>query len=95
MNYGSGEDIDFLQNQVLKNGYWQFKNRENFEAYLQNNAVYDKLKQEGYKISAYQSHGVNLCKKDNQVAVDRCVTKVNAPLNLDGVPMTAGDKIKQ
>ncbi len=94
LNYGSGEDIDFLQNQVLKNGYWQFKNRENFEAYLQNNAVYDKLKQEGYKISAYQSHGVNLCKKDNQVAVDRCVTKVNAPLNLDGVPMTAGDKIQ-
>lgn len=94
LNYAAGEEVSFLQTQVLKEGYWQFKNREEFEAYLKDNAVYDDLKEKGYKISAYQSHGINLCDKDNAVAVDRCVTKVNFPLNIDGVNLPTGDKIQ-
>ena len=94
LNYTAGEDISFLQNQVLKNGYWQFKNREDFEAYLKDNIVYDGLKEKGYKISAYQSHGINLCKKNNQDAVNRCVTKVNFPVNIDSLQFSTGDKIK-
>lgn len=94
LNYTAGEDISFLQNQVLKNGYWQFKNREDFEAYLKDNIVYDNLKEKDYKISAYQSHGINLCKKNNQDAVNRCVTKVNFPLNIDGTQLSLNDKIQ-
>ena len=94
LNYTAGEDVSFLQNQVIKNGYWQFKNREDFEAYLKNNIVYDGLKEKGYQISAYQSHGINLCKKDNNDAVNRCVTKVNFPLNIDGINLSDTDKIQ-
>ena len=94
LNYAAGEEVSFLQTQVLKEGYWQFRNREEFEAYLKDNAVYDDLKEKGYKISAYQSHGINLCDQNNAAAVNRCVTKVNFPLNLDGVNLPTGDKMQ-
>lgn len=94
LNYAAGEEISFLQNQVLREGYWQFKNREDFEAYLKDNAVYDKLKEKGFKISAYQSHGINLCKKDNADAVDRCVSKINFPSNIDPLKLTTAEKMQ-
>lgn len=94
LNYTADENVGFLQNQVLKEGYWQFKNREDFEAYLKDNFVYDKLKEKGYKISAYQSHGINLCKKNNADVADRCVSKINFPLNIDMLKLTTAEKIQ-
>ncbi len=94
LNYTADEKTSFLQNQVLREGYWQFKNREDYEAYLKDNAVYDKLKEKGYKISAYQSHGIHLCNQNNKTAVNRCVSKINFPFNIDGVQMPIADKIQ-
>ena len=93
LNYTADENLSFLQSQVLKSGYWQFKNREDFEAYLKDNKVYDDLKEKEYQISAYQSHGINLCKKDNNNAVNRCTTKINFPLNIDSLNISTGDKV--
>ncbi len=94
LNYTADEKTSFLQNQVLREGYWQFKNREDYEAYLKDNVVYDKLKEKGYKISAYQSHGVHLCNQNNKSAVNRCVSKINFPFNIDSVQMSMADKIQ-
>ena len=94
LNYTADEKNSFLQTQVLKKGYWQFKQREDFEAYLKDNSVYENLKKDGYKINAYQSHGINLCNQNNNLVVNRCVSKINFPLNIDGVEMTKSDKIQ-
>ena len=70
---------DNLQLQVMKDSYWQFKNRNDFEAYLKNSRLIDKLTNEGFTVNAYQSHGVNLCRKDNKNNVARCVTRITNP----------------
>ncbi len=94
LNYTADEKISFLQNQVLKAGYWQFKNREDFEAYLKDNHVYEQLKKKGFKISAYQSHGINLCKQNNANVVDRCISKINFPANIDQPKLTTAEKMQ-
>lgn len=76
-------DLDNLQTQVMKDSYWQFKNRSDFEAYLKNSQMLDNYKEQGYAVSAYQSHGINLCRKNNQNNVYRCVTKITNPVTLD------------
>ena len=84
LNYAVPEnDLENLQTQVMKDSYWQFKKRSDFEAYLKNSAMIDRLKNDGYAISAYQSHGINLCRKNNQNNVFRCVTKITNPAILD------------
>ena len=84
LNYAVPENnLENLQTQVMKDSYWQFKKRNDFEAYLKNSAMIDRLKNDGYAISAYQSHGINLCRKNNQNNVFRCVTKITNPAILD------------
>lgn len=76
-------DLENLQTQVMKDSYWQFKNRSDFEAYLKNSLMLDQYKEQGYAVSAYQSHGINLCRKNNQNNVYRCVTRITNPVTLD------------
>ena len=84
LNYKVPENLlDNLQTQVMKDSYWQFKNRNIFEAYLKNSKMMDDYQVKDYKISAYQSHGINLCRKNNKDNVYRCVTKITAPATLD------------
>ena len=73
---------DNLQMQVMKDGYWQFKNRNDFEVYLKNSKMIDMFKEQGYAINAYQSHGINICRKANINNVSRCVTRVVNPVNM-------------
>ena len=93
LNYAVPENnLENLQTQVMKDSYWQFKKRNDFEAYLKNSAMFDRLKNDGYAISAYQSHGINLCRKNNQNNVFRCVTKITNPAILDSPLYSVFDK---
>lgn len=84
LNYAVPEDgLENIQTQIMKDSYWQFKNRNDFEAYIKNSLMIDNLQQQGYAISAYQAHGINLCRKDNKNNVFRCVSKVTNPVTLD------------
>ena len=80
------EQFENIQTKVMKDSYWQFKNRTDFEAYLKNNKAVELLKQHNYAVSAYQSHGINLCRQNNINNVDRCVTTVANPVRLKASP---------
>jgi len=83
---------EVLQVQVLKESYWQFKNSEDFEVYLRENKLFDTFKEKKHLISAYQSRGINLCKKGDTKNVFRCTTKINTPVNVASLRMPVEDK---
>lgn len=92
LNYADEDWKKIVQNQVLKDSYWQFKNRDDFTVYLSKNSMFDELKAKNYQINAYQSRSINLCKKDNKDNVSRCVSKVNLPVNISATPLSLDDR---
>lgn len=83
LNLGAdGLDKNILEN-VVKNGSWQFSKIDDKELYLKNNQLNKMFKQAGYKVAAYQSRGLEMCKVNNEQAVERCVDKNNNPAEID------------
>lgn len=68
-----------IQSQIQKDSHWTFKMRNDYEVNLANAEMIDALKSQGYKINAYQSHGINLCRKNNENNVDYCLTQISNP----------------
>lgn len=73
------------QQNVLKNRmlteYWKFHNLRSEFVYLKNNELYDAFRKNGFQISAYKSRDFDMCRKNYQYNVERCVEKVNRPAN--------------
>jgi len=89
LNYSSEKISDDLQTSITKNDRRQLNTTKDYEVYLKNNKIFDYLKQEDYKISTYQTRGINLCQQDN---VFRCVNKHNFPANLDKLNLSKIEK---
>ena len=68
-----------IQSQIQKDSHWNFKTRNDYEVNLANAEMIDTLKSQGYQINAYQSHGINLCRKNDENNVSRCVTQISNP----------------
>ncbi len=81
-----------LTSQPTQNNHWQFKKRNNFIASLAGSQLADKLKSNGYSISAYQSQGLRLCGPNSAVDVSRCVTRIVNPLNIEHLDYSTFDK---
>jgi|GEM_PF-722624 len=81
-----------IQTQIQKDSHWNFKQRNHYEANLANAEMIDNLKSQGYHINAYQSHGINLCRKNNENNVSHCVTKISNPNTLVGNEYSAFEK---
>ncbi|MBR6356205.1 MAG: hypothetical protein IKR92_05065, partial [Alphaproteobacteria bacterium] len=60
----------------------------------QDNELYDYLKKEKYKISAYKSRDIDMCRKHHKYNVSRCVEKVNRPINLRTHNVPLGKRTK-
>ena len=69
-------------NTKLLDRYWSFHNLKNDYIYLKNNELYDIFKNNGYQISAYKSRDFDICHQNHQYNVNRCVEKINKPINL-------------
>lgn len=74
----------------LLDKYWRFYNPKNEYVHLQDNELYDHLKREKYKISAYKSRDIDMCRKMHKYNVSRCVEKVNRPIDLHTHGMSLG-----
>ncbi len=66
----------------LLSGSWQFSNLIHNNINLKNNELFDYLGYQGYNISTYKSRNIDLCRKNHQMNVQRCVEKVNLPTNI-------------
>ena len=71
-----------ILNTMLLSRYWKFFNTNDEHIFLQNNQLFDSFKQAGYNVSAYKSRGIDICHKNHKFNVDRCVEKINRPVNV-------------
>lgn len=69
-------------NTKLLDGYWSFHNLKNEYIFIKNNELYDIFKQKMFNISAYKSRDFDMCHREHKINVDRCVEKINKPINL-------------
>ncbi len=69
-------------NTKLLDGYWSFHNLKNEYIFIKNNELYDIFKQNNFGISAYKSRDFDMCHREHKINVDRCVEKINKPINL-------------
>ena len=88
-----GPDSHMLSTMILYR-YWQFFNINDEYIFLKNNQLYDSFRKAGYKISAYKSRGIDLCRKNHEFNVDRCIEKINFPVNLYDSGMSAFARAK-
>ncbi|MBQ8870211.1 MAG: hypothetical protein IJ019_02405 [Alphaproteobacteria bacterium] len=74
---------------IVLNKYWNFFNINDEYVFLKDNQLFDSFKKAGYNISAYKSRGIDICHKNHQLNVDRCVEKINRPVNVydSGIPL--------
>ncbi|MDD4556964.1 MAG: hypothetical protein PHE89_06555 [Alphaproteobacteria bacterium] len=79
---------------VMIDGYMKFKNRNEKHIYLEENELFDNFKHANYRINVYQSHGIELCHKNNQELADKCVEKISRPFNFNGMNISECQKSK-
>lgn len=85
---------DSVLDKILVDGYMKFKNHNEKSVYLEDNKLFDKFKNAKYRINVYQSHGIELCKSNNEVIADKCVEKQNHPFNFEGMDISEIQKTK-
>lgn len=95
LNYETlGNYDEHIMKTMLLYKYWKFFNVSDDYVRLKNNQMFDSFKKSGYKISAYKSQGVDLCRKKYDFNVDRCIEKLNHPLNLYSMDIPTNDRTK-
>ena len=84
----------YVLNTRLLSGYWRFSNLIYNNINLKENELYDYLSYQGYQISAYKSRHIDLCRKNHQLNVQRCVEKVNKPTNISDMNLSLSTRAK-
>lgn len=92
LNLTAGARDKFLLKQPMAFSYWDFDRINEESIYLKENKIFDTFSRAGYNINAYQTRGVDLCFKNNALAVNRCVEKNNIPTEIEGKKISVLDK---
>lgn len=85
---------NYILNTQLLSGHWKFSNLIYNNINLKENELYDYLSYQGYQISAYKSRNIDLCRKNHQLNVQRCVEKVNQPTNISDLKLSLFTRAK-
>lgn len=83
---------DNLLENVMLESFWDFKNLDTDKLYLKNNELYKHLVKQDYNIKAFQTRGIELCTINNNLAVSKCVEKINYPISLNQPGLSNLDK---
>lgn len=93
LNILDNESFDkHVLNNVGLEKLWKFKSPQRTELFLKDNQMQDVFRKAGYRISAYQNQNIELCKKNNQYTVDRCVSKLSLPTGIDDAAFSEKEK---
>ena len=68
--------------EVEFDGFWNLEDTNKNGVYLRDNQLLDVYRKANYKINAYQSKNVEICKVNNQYIVDKCVGRHSLPFEL-------------
>ncbi len=85
-------DAHILKTRMLSE-YWRFHNIRREYINLKDNGLYDFYHEKGYNISAYKSRDFDMCHKNHELNVDRCIEKVNHPINIYDINISTSSKI--
>lgn len=80
--FSDDEPENHIMDTMMLYRYWKFFNVSDEYVFLKDNQMFDAFRKSGYKISAYKSRGFDLCHKQHRFNVDRCIEKLNHPVNL-------------
>ncbi len=89
---GDNKVADHLLQNIRVLGYFNFQNINDKTVYLKDNKLFDTFKGAKYRLTAYQSRGIDFCHKNNEINVDKCVNKTNFPINLHNLKINDFDK---
>lgn len=93
LNLFSDKDTgEHLLNTMMLYKYWNFFNVNDEYIFLKNNQMFDSFSKAGYKISAYKSRGIDICHKNHVFNVNRCIEKINRPVNMYNSKMPIIDR---
>ena len=82
-----------LLNTRLLTEYWRFYNLSNDYIFLKNNEIYDIFHRNGFQISAYKTRDFDMCHKNHKYNVNRCVEKINHPINVFDVDLPISSRV--
>lgn len=83
-----------IQRNVAIDSVWKFHNIIDEYVYLKDTQLIDVYKNSKYRVSAYQSRGIDFCNKNNERNVDKCVDKINVPVSAEGMKLSTWEKSK-
>lgn len=86
------EDEYILKN-IYPESFWIFNRLNAKDTYLKESRLYDTFKKSKFNVNAYQSSGIELCKINNEMAVQRCVERNSAPIDFDDMKLSPFQKI--
>ncbi len=86
-----GKDNEFVENKDVF-GYLKLNKINNEKAFLKKAFLYDVFRQGDYKINAYQSNNINICKVDGEYKVDKCVDSPSENINTNIKGLSTANK---
>lgn len=84
---------EHVLNNVGLEKLWKFKSPQRTEIFLKDNQLQDVFRKAGYKISVYQNQNIELCKKNNQYTVDRCINRTSLPFDINNAGFSETERV--
>lgn len=84
---------EYTQKNISVNKFWKFDYLTPKYLFLRENKLYDTFKKAKFGINAYQTGGVEMCKENNEMIVNRCVEKNGLPIDFDGMNVGTDKKV--
>ena len=73
---------DHLMNNVAMENLWKFNTTQKPEVFLVNNQMLNVYKKAHYKVNAFQTKRMEICKVNNQFSSDLCMQNVSGPFDI-------------
>ncbi len=86
--------FEYTQKNISVDKFWRFNYLTPKYLFLRENKIFDTFKKAKFGINAYQTGGVEMCKENNEMVVNRCVEKNGLPIDFDGMNVSAEQKIE-
>ncbi len=73
---------------------WQFRPMPDKTDYLTSNRLAKIFQKGQYKVSAYQSRGLDMCRLYGEPVLNRCLNKSNVPADVNVLVSSTGEKVR-
>ena len=94
LNANNAKDIsDYVNKNSIPDKFWNFNLLNNKTTFLKESKIYEAFKKSNFAVNAYQNQGIELCKVNNEFAVDYCIEQNNLPINFENLNISVYAKM--